>query len=218
LGRAPSGWTDAKIKLIQEQFIAAAVPTELCRLKCPEGEFLRGAGIHKHWVTSSGYFSCLSAGGKWLGHAPSEKVLETFRSLPEAERKPAAIDVRDLDSGETAIPAPPPDGLVLRVHCRFLARDERGGLRHVTQADFPRSSGDLGFLLEPNTDYLWLTAQEWRALIPAGPAKGQEARRFVGTQRADHALPPVAVASADQRERHRAEKRDQESGIDGHRR
>jgi hypothetical protein len=44
----------------------------------------------------------------------------------------------------------------------------------VTQADFPRSSGDLGFLLEPNTDNLWLTAQEWRALIPPNPSKGQK--------------------------------------------
>ena len=66
-----------------------AVPTEVCRAKTCEGEFLRGAGIDKHWVTSSGYMSCLSAGGKWLGHAPSAKVLEAFHKLPEAERRPA---------------------------------------------------------------------------------------------------------------------------------
>jgi hypothetical protein len=174
LGRAPSTWTDARIKLVKGHFVAAAVPTELCRMNCPEGEFLRGAGIDKHWVTSSGYVSCVSAGGKWLGHAPSEKVLEAFRSLPEAERNPGAIDVRDLDPAETVIPTPPAGGLVLRVHGRFLARDDRGGLRHVTQADFPRSRGDLGFLLEPNTEYLWLTAREWQALVPADPVKGQK--------------------------------------------
>ena len=174
MGRAPSGWTDAKINLIREHFIAAAVPTELCRMKCPEGEFLRGAGIDKNWVTSSGYFSCVSASGKWLGHAPSEKVLEAFRSLPDAERRPGAVDVRPLDPAETMIPSPPAGGLVLRVHGRFLARDEQDGLRHVTQEDFPRSKGALGFLLEPNTEYLWLTAQEWQALIPSNPVKGQK--------------------------------------------
>jgi hypothetical protein len=174
LGRAPSTWTDARIKLIKEQFIAAAVPTELCRMKCPEGEFLRGAGIDKRWVTSSGYFSCVSASGRWLGHAPSEKVLEAFRSLPEAERKAGAIKVRDLGPAETVIPSPPAGGLVLRVHGRFLARDDRGGLRHVTQKDFPRSRGDLQFLLEPNIEYMWLTVREWQALVPAFPVKGQK--------------------------------------------
>lgn len=174
MGRAPSTWTDARIKLIKEHFIAAAVPTELCRMKCPEGEFLRGAGIDKSWVTSSGYFSCVSASGKWLGHAPSEKALEAFRNLPEAERKPGTIQVRHLDTAETMIPSPPVGGLVLRVFGRFLARDDLGGLRHVTQADFPRSRGDLGFLLEPNTEYMWLTAQEWQALIPNNPIKGQK--------------------------------------------
>jgi hypothetical protein len=150
------------------------VPTELCRTKCPEGEFLRGAGIDRKWVTSSGYFSCVSASGKWLGDVPSEKVLEAFRRLPEAERKPGAIKLRDLGPAETVVPSPPPGGLVLRVHARFLARDDRGGLRHVTQADFPRGRGDLRFLLEPNTEYLWLTAREWQALVPANPVKGQK--------------------------------------------
>ena len=143
-------------------------------MKCPEGEFLRGAGIDRSWVTSSGYFSCVSAGGKWLGHAPSEKVVEAFRRLPEAERKPGAVAVRDLDPAEAVIPSPPAGGLVLRVYGRFLARDDRGGLRHVTPADFPRSRGDLGFLLAPNTEYLWLTAEEWQALVPANPVQGQK--------------------------------------------
>jgi hypothetical protein len=94
--------------------------------------------------------------------------------LPEAERKPGAIDVRQLDPGEAMIPAPPPGGLILRVHGRFLARDDQGSLRHVTPADFPRSKGDLGFLLSPNTEYLWLTAAESQALVPADPVKGQK--------------------------------------------
>ena len=58
------------------------MPTDVSRAKGPEGEFLRGAGIDKHWVTSSGYMDCVSAGGKRLGHFPSVKVLDDFRKLP----------------------------------------------------------------------------------------------------------------------------------------
>jgi hypothetical protein len=174
LGRAPNEWTDAKIKLVQEHFIAVAVPTELCNRKGPEGEFLRGAGIDKHWVTSAGYFSCVSASGKWLGHAPSAKVLEVFQKLPEAERNPGAVVVRELESGDDVIPAPPAGGLILRVYGRFLTRDDEGQLRHIKPEDFPRERGDIRFLTEPNTEYMWLTAAEWKSLIPAEPVKGDK--------------------------------------------
>jgi hypothetical protein len=154
------------------------VPTEVCRLKGPEGEFLRGAGIDKHWVTSSGYMSCLSAGGKWLGHAPTAKVLEAFQKLPEAERKPGAVP--ELGPGERVIPSPPEGGLVLRAHARFLSRDDRGGLRYARGEDFPLTRGDaavmrgIQFLLSPNTEYMWLTREEWQALVPARPMKGDK--------------------------------------------
>jgi hypothetical protein len=171
LGRAPSGWTDVKIDLVQKHFICAAVPTEVCRAKGPEGDFLRSAGIDKHWVTSSGYFSCVSAGGTWLAHAPSAKVLEDFQKLPAADRSPKGI--RDLDSSEKTILAPPDGGLVLRVYGRFLARDDNGVLRHVKKEDFPRSKSDLRFLLEPNTEYMWLAKDEWQSLVPADPVAGK---------------------------------------------
>jgi hypothetical protein len=160
--------------------VAVAVPTEVCRAKGPEGEFLRSAGIDKHWVTSSGYMSCLSASGKWLGHAPSAKVLEEFRKLPESERKPGAVVVPDLAPSECTIPAPPEGGLVLRVHARFLGRDEQGNLRPATPDDFPLLRGKpsagqhIQFLLSPNTEYLWLTRKEWQALVPDQPKRGQK--------------------------------------------
>lgn len=88
------------------------MPTEISRAKGPEGEFLRGAGIDKHWVTSSGYMSCVSPSGKWLGHAPSTKVLEAFEKLPKDEREPNAVKVPDLKPSEAVIPIPPEGGLV----------------------------------------------------------------------------------------------------------
>jgi hypothetical protein len=156
------------------------VPTEVCRAKGPEGEFLRGAGVNKHWVTSSGYMSCLSASGKWLGHAPSAKVLEEFQKLPEGERKPGAVVVPDLDPSEQVIPSPPHSGLVLRVHARFLSRDDRGDLHYVKGEDFPLAHGNpsvlrsIQFLLSPNTEYMWLTQEEWQSLVPANPVKGEK--------------------------------------------
>src|SRR4051794_41657205 len=109
------------VKLVREHFVAAAVPTDLARARNPEGEFLRSAGIDKQWVTSSGYFSCVSPGGKYLGTVASAKVLEAFRALPEAERRPGPLP--DLKPDERVIPSPPAGGLVLRVHGRFLSRD-----------------------------------------------------------------------------------------------
>ena len=154
------------------------MPTEVSRAKGPEGEFLRGAGIDKHWVTSSGYMSCVSPSGKWLGHEPSTKVLEAFGKLPKDEREPNAVKVSDLKPSEAVIPTPPEGGLVLRVHGRFLGRDDKENLRPIKGDDFPQLRGKesniryLQFLFEPNTEYMWLTKEEWQSLVPAKPVKG----------------------------------------------
>jgi hypothetical protein len=154
------------------------VPTEVSRAKGPEGEFLREAGIDKHWVTSSGYMSCVSPSGKWLGHEPSAKVLEAFGKLPKDEREPNAVKVPALSPSEAVIPIPPEGGLVLRVHGRFLGRDDTENLRPVKGDDFPQLRGKESairshqFLFEPNTEYMWLTKEEWQSLVPAKPVKG----------------------------------------------
>ena len=41
----------------------------------------------------------------------------------------AAVQVAALKPGERLIPAPPTDGLVLKVHARFLSRGGRGKVR-----------------------------------------------------------------------------------------
>jgi hypothetical protein len=152
------------------------VPTWCCRAKSPEGEFLRQAGIEKQWVTSSGYMSCVSASGKMLGYAPSAKVLEEFRKLPESERGPGAVKVADLDTPDRLIPPPPEGGMVLKVHARFLSREDNGQLRHARPADFPlfQNAASRNLFLEPNTEYMWLTAEEWKSLLPAKLVKGEK--------------------------------------------
>lgn len=154
------------------------MPTWVARAKSPEGEFLRAAGIHKHWVTSSGYMNCVSASGKFLGGRPSQQVLDAFAKLPESERRPGAVKVPELAEADRVLPAPPPGGLVLRVHARFLARDG-SRLRYARGADFPLMADKPGTLktwqlfLHPNTEYLWLTRAEAEALVPTDPKVGQ---------------------------------------------
>lgn len=128
--------------------------------------------------------SCLAPDGTWLGHAPSEKVLEAFAKLPDNQRKPGAVIVPDLDESERTIPTPPAGGLVLRVHARFLSRDTKregnGELRHARGEDFPLTRGDaaviksLQFLFSPNIEHMWLTRAEWQSLVPADPTKGDK--------------------------------------------
>ena len=178
MSRGLTFWNDATIQLIRENFVAAAVPTWVCRAKTPEGEFLRGAGVDKQWVTSSGYMTCVSPSGKMLGHAPSPKVLEAFRKLPESERAPGAVKVPELQPTEVLIPAPPADGLVVKVHARFLSRDDKGELRYAQPEDFPlmgktESRNSWRLFLQPNTEYLWLTAAEAKSLVPGEAVRGQ---------------------------------------------
>jgi hypothetical protein len=141
---------------------------------------LRSAGIDKQWVTSSGYLNCVSASGKMLGHMADAKVLAEFQKLPEAERKAGAVRVPEIERSELVIPSPPAGGLVLKVHARFLTRSDKGELRYAKGEDFPLFGSTpesirrhLKFL-EPNTEYMWLTQEEWKALVPAKPVKGEK--------------------------------------------
>lgn len=180
MSRGPTYWNDETIKLIEENFVAASVPTWVCRANSPEGEFLRGANVHKQWVTSSGYMTCVSASGKMLGHRPCAEVLEEFNKLPESERRPGAVKVPELKPSDRVIPSPPEGGLVLRVHARFLAREKDGTLRRAQTADFPlmvekpNVMKSWNLFLQPNTECMWMTREEWQALVPADPVKGQK--------------------------------------------
>jgi hypothetical protein len=173
-------WTDANIERIRTHFIAVAVPTEICRAEGPEGEFLRAAGIDEHWVTSAGYMDCVSASGKSLGRGmASEAALQAFRNLPDEERKPGAVQVPKLSEKERLIPSPPENGLVLRVHGRFLNRAADGELRHTTGDDFEQLRGKpellraFRMLFEPNVECMWLTEAEWKSLLRDDPVVGQ---------------------------------------------
>ncbi len=122
----------------------------------------------------------VSACGKHLGHFPSAKVLDAFHKLPEVDRKPNAGVIADLKPGESVVPEPPKNGLVLKVHTRALARDESGNYRNVTIDDYPLKKGNVKSFQEhshyfgPNTDYMWITEAEWRGLVSGPFVKGEK--------------------------------------------
>jgi len=204
VSRGLTFWTDEKIKLIRDNFIAVSVPTWVAKAEGPEGEFLRSAGVHKQWVTSSGYKTCISASGQPLGRAPCEEVLEEFDKLPPDERKPGAVKVRDLKPEERVIPAPPHGGLVLRVHARFLA-GQGDQLRPAKTTDFPlmldkpSRKENWRLFMQPNTEYLWITADEKRSLVPAEPKAGQqlEVRPIIAQRLARFHLTPKRATTSE---------------------
>ncbi|MEX0702668.1 MAG: hypothetical protein WD069_11280 [Planctomycetales bacterium] len=165
--------------MIREHFVAVAVPTQVRGGKSPEAEFIRACGCQ--WVTSAGYMDVVTASGAHLGGFPSQKILDEFRKLPEESRRPNGGQIADLKPGESAVPTPPENGLILRVHTRAMARDGEGGYRAVTVEDYPLVKGDVAHFdwlksfgnFGPNVDSMWLTEDEWRALLPAEPVTGE---------------------------------------------
>jgi hypothetical protein len=94
-----------------------------------------------------------------------KQVLDSYASLPEAERRPAKVD-----SEEMPVPPPPPGGLVLTIYDRLLGCTAEGECRLPTGQDLEgiRTHAPSG-----QRSSLWLTAEECRSLIPAEPQIGE---------------------------------------------
>jgi hypothetical protein len=92
------------------------------------------------------------------------EVLEAYAKLPEAERRPRAVE-----GEEKPVPAPPPGGLVLTIYDRPLGRPAEGRYRLPEGRDLDgmRTEAPHG-----QRSSLWLTEEEWKALIPQDPRKG----------------------------------------------
>lgn len=92
-------------------------------------------------------------------------VLDDYAKLPEAERR-----AKSVDNEVKPVPAPPVGGLVLTIYDRPLGRSADGRYRHPEGNDFGglRTEAPHG-----QRSSLWLTEEEWQALIPADPQKGK---------------------------------------------
>src|SRR5262249_10955661 len=113
---------------------------------------------------------CFTADGKLLTyrnhHDPAvmreelKKALREWERLPEDRRKPGAVSIED---GGRVDPryhrAPPPGGLILNVFTRIL--DRKDG--EICKGTCSRTGGDFAA-----RDHLWLTADDWKSLVPIG--------------------------------------------------
>src|SRR5260370_12359933 len=120
---------------------------------------------------------CLTAGGKLLayrnGYDPPlmretlKKGLAEWKKLPEAERRPGAVQIDPLVKLDPRYcPRPPSRGLILNVQTRILERDSKGEL---CRASCQMAGGDRSA-----RDHMWLTREDCAALFAARLEKGDK--------------------------------------------
>ncbi|MEW4570369.1 hypothetical protein AB1L88_21085 [Tautonia sp. JC769] len=146
-----------------------------------EGEFLRkvaGQGPRGgQGGTLQGIYTLTPDGTllayKNAGQAPDvmrevlRNALDAWNRLPESRRRSAAIASEDLGTVDAQYDRTPPEGgLIVKVFTRALERDESGDDPNVYSCA-PGRGGEAA------RDHLWLTEEDWKALIPEDPTPGQ---------------------------------------------
>jgi hypothetical protein len=101
------------------------------------------------------------------------KALEEFRALPEEERKPRIEVPANVAPPKRQLPAPPPNGLILKGHCTYVRPDATGRIVR-SQEWYYRQNPDR-WPVETQSDMLWLTQAEWTSLLPVNPKEGDRA-------------------------------------------
>jgi hypothetical protein len=170
----------AIIRMAREDFIPVAGDDWYQRRRQDaEGAFFRGVADQgprkgEGGSTRQGIY-VFTASGKLLAYrnhrdpgvmrSVLEQGLKAWKKLPEAERKPGAVQVGEPGKQDaTYVRTPPKGALVLNVHTRILDRKEGGDYCIGTCRT---AGGDQAAL-----DHLWLTEEEWKSLVPANPKKG----------------------------------------------
>jgi hypothetical protein len=166
-----------------EDFIAVAADDWYQRRRNDaEGEFFRkvasqGPRKGEDGATRQGIY-CLTADGQLLayknaGQSPEvmrqtlRQGLQAFKKLPEQRRNPGAVEVGAAGKIDKQYDRRPPEGgLIVSVYTRILDRQDGALCRGVC----PTRGGE-----KAARDHLWLTAAEWRSLLPAEPKVGARA-------------------------------------------
>ena len=155
-----------------------------------KGGFIRpldGGGNNCQVVTSDGrvLFSGFLSGVVQDENVPTTLMdaLKKWKAFPESSRKPGAIKIPAPNYPPREGTVQPPEGaMVLRVYQRNLKRDGKGEIARITKGDvknrklFPDDVWEwaAAILTEPMPDVMWVTKEEWKALIPANPKKGDQ--------------------------------------------
>jgi hypothetical protein len=179
-GRALTFADPVVLRMAREDFVAVAADDWYQRRRQDEeGEFFRkvadqGPRKGQGGATRQGIY-VLTADGRLLAyrnhHDPSvmravlQQGLKEWQKLPEEKRRAGTIKVGEPAKVDAAYArVAPKGGLILNVFTRILDHNDKNELCHGT-CQFP--GGDRAA-----RDHLWLTAEEWKALIPANPRQG----------------------------------------------
>ncbi|MEO8495609.1 MAG: hypothetical protein ABI614_11105 [Planctomycetota bacterium] len=186
MGRAPAFWTEENFQLVNENFIAVSVQGSDQGRQDAVGQFCRDADLQLDKY--EGVLMCVTAGGKILARDylgfDLRQTLEKFEALPASERAPGAVKVAERVAVDPQI-APPPGGLILKVYSRALMHDGGDKLRYVTGKDLwydaegkrtlePAHEKGRSAAHQAQPDHMWLTAAEWKALLPANARVGDK--------------------------------------------
>ncbi|HMF19838.1 MAG TPA: hypothetical protein VKE98_21715 [Gemmataceae bacterium] len=99
---------------------------------------------------------------------------------------PAIADPATAQAPKRAVPKPPAGGLILRGYCTYLRHDDKKQI--VRASEYYYKQNPDRWKVETQSDLLWLTESERKALIPANPKLGEHhevaqpiQKRFYGT-------------------------------------
>jgi len=156
---------------VTRHFIPVALDTYF-RGSSDEVEFCEKIGA------GGNHLAAATAGGRRLGQGKDlrlrerelSRVLEEFRALPDEERSPELPSTEGAKPPRRPVPSPPQRGMVLRGHCSYLERDASGKL--VRAKRFYYEENPDRWAAETQSDMLWLTEEESRALVPSDPRQG----------------------------------------------
>jgi hypothetical protein len=164
-------WDDnrALVAFIRDNFVPVVVDN-----------YLPGSPAEKKFYEKTGRvsngFLVAAASGKALGIVSAgvynlRKLLEAYRRLPEADRKPIVENTAEKGKPNEMPPSPPPGGLTLIVYNTPLERNQEGKLIRARNVPAPGPSWALQTPITLN-DLHWLTRAEWQSMVPAKPKKG----------------------------------------------
>ena len=174
MGRVSAFADPEIIQLASEKFIPVTVDDWYQRRRQDaEGQFFikvanQGPRKGQGGGTRQGIY-CLTADGELLAFKNAgnsaevtreqlNQALAKFKKLPDNRRLPGAVAIESFGKPDANyVRTPPANGLILRVHGRIL--DKKDGEVCKAACDFP--GGDRA-----SRDFLWLTANESKALIP----------------------------------------------------
>jgi hypothetical protein len=134
---------------------------------CMQKQGLRGANV----------MFLSTADGTYLGRFENNDLdtpLAAWDKLPASRRKPGAmtVEARGKKDPDTWDPQLPEGGLVVKTFMRALDRDDKDRLSAPKTLSLGVSKTVIA--AEPNRDSLWLTAEEWKSLVPEKPKVGQK--------------------------------------------